>query len=191
MGRWEPDARGRMARAALELYAERGYEQTTAADIADRAGVTERTFFRHFADKREVLFDGSSQLQAAVVASIAEADGGAPLDVACGAFVAAAPILEERRDHARRRAAVIAAHTSLQERELLKMSTLASAAASALQERGVGAPEAQVAAQTAVGLFGIGFERWVAADDGTSLAEQITRALADLRQLAGSPTTSG
>jgi len=177
-----------MARAALELYAERGYEQTTAADIADRAGVTERTFFRHFADKREVLFDGSAQLQAAVVASIAGADDAAPLDIACGAFVAAAPILEERRDHARRRAAVIAANTSLQERELLKMSTLASAATGALRKRGVAAPDAQVAAHTAVGLFGIGFERWVAADDGTSLAEQITRALADLRQLAG---TSG
>src|SRR4051812_5557079 len=73
MGRWEPGARGRLTRAALELYLDPGYEQTTVADIAARAGVTERTFFRHFADKREVLFDGSAEFQATVLAAIAAA----------------------------------------------------------------------------------------------------------------------
>ena len=72
MGRWEPDAQGRLARAALELYVDQGYEQTTVADIAARAGVTERTFFRHFADKREVLFAGSGAFQETVLSAIAD-----------------------------------------------------------------------------------------------------------------------
>ena len=63
MGRWEPDARGRLVKAAMELYGERGFEQTTVAEIAERAGLTERTFFRHFADKREVLFAGAGALR--------------------------------------------------------------------------------------------------------------------------------
>ena len=87
MGRWEPNARERLAKAALELYSERGYEQTTVAEIAQRAGLTERTFFRHYADKREVLFDGSSALQELFVNAVAEAPpSAAPIDaVAAGA----------------------------------------------------------------------------------------------------------
>jgi hypothetical protein len=60
MTRWEPNARGRLEQAALALYGERGFENTTVAEIAARAGLTERTFFRHFADKREVLFAGGA-----------------------------------------------------------------------------------------------------------------------------------
>src|ERR1700712_2627133 len=75
MGRWLPDAQGRLARAALDLYSERGFEQTTALEIAERAGVTERTFFRYFADKREVLFQGSEELQRIILEAIAEAPG--------------------------------------------------------------------------------------------------------------------
>src|SRR4051794_66180 len=125
MGRWEPDARGRLAVAALELYAERGYEQTTVADIAERAGVTERTFFRHFADKREVLFDGSATLQETVVKAIAAApEDAAPIEAVGAAFEHAAVLLEERRAFARLRAATIAANPSLLERELLKLAAL-------------------------------------------------------------------
>src|ERR1700712_5520275 len=109
MGRWEPDARGRLARVALELYAERGFEQTTVGDIAERAGVTERTFFRHFADKREVLFDGSADLLAYIVEAVGSAPASAsPLDMVGEAFAGAGALLEERHERARQRAAVIA-----------------------------------------------------------------------------------
>lgn len=163
MARWEPDARGRLAGAALELYAESGFEQTTAAEIAARAGVTERTFFRHFADKREVLFDGSAELQRRVVTAVAAAPPtvGA-LDAVGAAFVDAADLLASRRDHARRRAAVIAAHPSLQERDLLKLARLGAATADALRNRGVPDPAAALAADTGVAVFRVGFEAWLA-----------------------------
>src|SRR5665213_2899866 len=104
MGRWEPDARGRMIGAALELYTENGFDQTTAADIAERAGVTERTFFRHFADKREVLFDGSAILQQEVVDAVISApESAAPLDVVGAAMQRAGSLLQSRREFARRR----------------------------------------------------------------------------------------
>src|SRR5689334_19619355 len=133
VGRWEPDAQGRLTRAALELYAERGFDRTTVADIAARAGVTERTFFRYFADKREVLFDGAHTLERAVVDGIAAAPATAtPIDVVAEAFAGASSVLEDRRDFARQRAAAIAATPALQERELLKLAALGSAAAAAL-----------------------------------------------------------
>ena len=91
MGRWEPNARGRLEQAALELYGERGFEQTTVAEIAERAGLTERTFFRHFADKREVLFGGAGALQEFLVSTVASApDSAAPIDAVAAALEAAA-----------------------------------------------------------------------------------------------------
>src|SRR5689334_608251 len=126
VGRWEPDAKSRLERAALELFAEHGFEQTTVAEIAERAGVTARTFFRHFSDKREVLFAGQEGLTAAFVSAIA----AAPPDASPSALVARALdglarfFPAERRDFARRRHAVVAAHPGLQERELHKLSGL-------------------------------------------------------------------
>ena len=107
MGRWEPDSRGRLQEAALALYSERGFDQTTAAEIAARAGVTERTFFRHFADKREVLFGGSKLLQERILSGVAGAPTGhTPLKaVACGLDAAAALLGEARRDLAAQRQA--------------------------------------------------------------------------------------
>src|SRR5882757_11354516 len=134
MGRWEPDAQGRMLRAAMELFAERGFEQTTAGDIAERAGVTERTFFRHFADKREVLFDGSDTMAHATRDAILAAPAGlTPLDLALVGIDAAGALLADRRDHAVRRSRIIAANPSLQERELLKLATMADTTAEALR----------------------------------------------------------
>ncbi|WP_076263424.1 TetR/AcrR family transcriptional regulator [Intrasporangium flavum] len=183
MGRWEPDARGRLTRAALELYAEVGYEQTTVADLAARAGVTERTFFRHFADKREVLFDGSDRLLGAILDAVAAADPAVgPVDAAVAGMLAAAPVLEERGDFARRRAAVVAANTSLQERELLKLASMGSAVAQALRDRGVPEPAAGLAAELAVTVFRAGFERWVL-DATRGLARHLRDVVADLRAL--------
>src|SRR3954470_24656928 len=99
MGRWKPDARGRLARAALELYLDPGYEQTTVADIAARAGVTERTFFRHFTDKREVLFAGSDEFHDAVLAAIAQVPSDeTPLTTAAAGMDAAAAFLQGSGD---------------------------------------------------------------------------------------------
>ncbi len=98
MGRWEPDAPGRLAQAAMELYVERGFEQTTVAEIARRAGLTERTFFRHFADKREVLFAGSASLEHLLVETVADAPANlAPIDAAAAGIEAAAALLQQRR----------------------------------------------------------------------------------------------
>ena len=106
MGRWEPDSRGRLEQAALGLYGERGFDNTTVADIAARAGLTERTFFRYFADKREVLFSGAGALQELLVAAVATApDAAAPIDAVAAALDAAGALFEERRHFARQRQA--------------------------------------------------------------------------------------
>ncbi|WP_066041725.1 TetR family transcriptional regulator [Herbiconiux solani] len=187
MARWEPDARGRLAKAALELYLERGFEETTVLDIAERAGVTERTFFRHFTDKREVLFLNSGALQDAVVASITEAPpGGSPLEVLGAALIEGGRQLGVSREHARLRMSAITRHPSLLERELLKLSTLSGAASTALQERGVAAPTARLVADIAVGAFSVGFERWLDVEDDAEadLPDSIGATLAELRELA-------
>src|SRR3954467_9729309 len=115
MARWEPDAAGRLREAALELYVAHGYEQTTVADIAERAGVTARTFFRHFADKREVLFAGGRVLEEHGIAALASMPPPAtPLTAAVRALEAADEVITDR-EYARRRNAVIAANAELQE----------------------------------------------------------------------------
>src|ERR1700691_1650442 len=104
MSRWEPNARGRLEQAALELYVEPGFEQTTVAEIAKRAGLTERTFFRHFADKREVLFGGAGALQELLVTCVADApDSTPPIDAVMAALEAAGALLQERREYSRQR----------------------------------------------------------------------------------------
>lgn len=183
MGRWEPDARGRLMLAALDLYTERGYEQTTVADIAQRAGVTERTFFRHFADKREVLFDGAGQLQETVVGAIAAAELGAPIEVVGAAMERAAELLQERRPFARQRAATIAANPSLLERELLKLAALGAAAAEALRARGVPEPDASLAAEAGVVVFKVAFERWITDPARADFVRGIRETLDELGQV--------
>jgi AcrR family transcriptional regulator len=179
--RWEPNARGRLAGAALELYSERGFEQTTVAEIAERAGLTERTFFRHFADKREVLFAGAGELQELVVNAVAGApDGTTPIDAAVTGVEAAAALLEDRREYSRQRQAVIAANAELRERELIKLASLAAAIAATLRRRGVGEPAASLAAEVGVAVFRIGFEGWVNDTAQRDLAQLIRESLDEL-----------
>src|ERR1700759_2827211 len=128
MSRWQPNARGRLAEAAMELYAERGFEQTTVAEIAARAGVTERTFFRYFADKREVLFGGAKDLERVIVGTIVHVPAAtAPLDAVTAALQATASMFEARRGYAGKRRRIIATHANRQERELMKLASLAAA----------------------------------------------------------------
>jgi AcrR family transcriptional regulator len=188
MGRWEPDSRGRLQEAALALYSERGFDQTTAAEIAARAGVTERTFFRHFADKREVLFGGSEVLQERIVTGVAEAPSGrtALEAVACGLDAGAALLGEGRRDLSAQRYAVIAANPELRERELAKLATYAAAVAATLRQRGVGEPQATLAAEAAMWVLRVGVERWASSDDERSLSTIMKDSMSELRALTAS-----
>ncbi len=169
--------------AAMDLYAQRGFEVTTVAEIAERAGLSERTFFRHFADKREVLFQGAGALQEFLVRHVDEAPPSlGPLDSIVFALVQAGThIFEERREFAGRRQAIIAANAELRERELIKLATLASALADALRRRGVPEPAATFAAEGGISLFKIAFEQWVADHSGRTLGSIIEQSLDDMK----------
>ena len=191
MGRWAPDTRGRLEQAALELYGERGYEDTTVAEIAARAGLTERTFYRYFTDKREVLFWGAGALREFLVTKVDGAPASLPpieaIAVAlCGA---AADIFEERREFAWRRQAIVAANPELQERELIKLASLASALADALHRRGVGDPASSLAAEAGIAVFRIAFEAWVNDAGQGTLSESIRSSMDELRRVAGRPSS--
>ena len=154
MPRGSDEVRGRLQQAALKLFGTRGYDGTTSAEIAARAGVTERTFFRHFADKREVLFDGQAKLVAALTEGIAAAPSEAgPLETLLEVFRSLVPLIEANRPFAAPRQHVIAATPALQERELSKHAALTAAVAEALQARGVDARLATLAAQIGMAAF--------------------------------------
>jgi AcrR family transcriptional regulator len=162
MARWEPDARERFVRAALDLFTEQGYDATTVAEIAERAGLTKSTFFRHFSDKREVLVAGQDTLSRLLAEGIAAApDGATPLQaVAAGLEAAAQAFTPERRDIGPKLRAVIAANRELQERDALKQVGLAAAMADALRQRGVAAPTASLAAELGVLAMKQAHARW-------------------------------
>ena len=182
MVRWQPDSRGRLEQAALALYAENGFENTTVAEIAARAGLTERTFFRHFADKREVLFWGASALQDLLVNAVTGAPKeAAPLEAVAVALEAAGAVLEQRRDFSRPRQRVIAASPELRERELIKLAALAAALADALRQRGVGDPAATLTAEAGIAVFRVAVERWTTETPPRDLAELIGESLDELR----------
>ena len=183
MGRWEPDARGRLEQAALELFEERGYARTTVEDIAARAGLTERTFFRYFTDKREVLFSGAVGLEALIVETIGAApESVTPLTAVTMAFNALDPWFESRRDHAQKRRMVIAAQAELRERELIKLSTLAAAIAAVLRTRGLTAPTAALVAETGIAIFKNAFERWADDPRAQAFAVHVAAAVAALQE---------
>ncbi|MEV8528790.1 helix-turn-helix domain-containing protein [Streptomyces sp. NPDC052000] len=182
MGRWEPNARERLTEAALELYSERGYEQTPVAEIAKRAGLTERTFFRHYADKREVLFAGAGALQDLFVTAVAEAPrSAAPIDAMAAGLNAVSEMFAGRREQSRRRQAVIAANAELQERELIKLASIASALADALRRRGVTDPAASLTAEAGVAVFKIGFELWITASEEREMSQLMRELLDELK----------
>ena len=185
MGRWEPGAAGRLAQAALELFVERGFEQTTVAEIAQRAGLTERTFFRHFTDKREVLFAGTGPLRELLEREIEQAPAGElPIDLVAGALQAAAQLLQQRGDFPWRRQQVIMANVDLQERELIKLAALGAAMAGALRARGIPEPSASLAAEAGMTVFRVAFERWTAGNCEPDLAELIRDSLDTLKAVA-------
>lgn len=170
----------------MELYGERGFDNTTVEEIAARAGLTERTFFRYFADKREVLFGGANELQEFLVAHVLDAPASLPpIEVVVQAYMAAGDdIFEARRDFARDRQAVIGANAGLQERELVKLATLNAALADALRRRGVPDPAASLAAEAGGSAFRLGFEGWVEDAKGTPMSTLVRESLEALKAVA-------
>jgi AcrR family transcriptional regulator len=184
MGRWEPNARGRLAQAALTLYAEQGFEQTTAAEIASRAGLKERSFFRHFADKREVLFYGTDSLKDLLVGAIADAPPSATaLDAVGAALQVAGAIVQENPEPARLRFAAVSANAELQERELIKLAELAAAMADALRGRGISGPAASLAAETGIAVYRVAFRRWISEPGQSDLQVTLRESMEELTGL--------
>jgi len=168
----------------MELFGTKGYDQTTVAEIAARAGLTERTFFRHFADKREVLFGGAHMLQDALVTAMESAPASAaPIDQVAAGLAAAGDVFLDR-DYSRQRQVVIAAHAELRERELIKMASLSAAFADCLRRRGVSEPAATLSADAGVAVFKVAFERWIDQDNERPFRDLVTESLAELKVVA-------
>lgn len=177
------DLRERLRDAALTLFREQGYERATAAGIAARAGVTERTFFRHFPDKREVLFDGEPFVRDTLVRAIADApDDAGPLDMLLHGFRAFAPALEGNRPYSKPRQEIISATPALRERELAKIEALTAALAAALRDRGVPDEPARIAARAGMILFVEATYAWLD-DSAVSFVDRLDTAARELRRL--------
>jgi AcrR family transcriptional regulator len=185
MVRWERGAAERLQKAALELFATRGFEQTTATEIAQSVGLTERTFFRHFSDKREVLFHGQQLLAEAFLAGVDTAPPDAsPIEIVASALQSAASSFpDERRPHSRTRQSVIDQNPALQERERHKLATIAATVADALRARGVDEVAATLAAESAATVFAIAFTQWIRQDEQRSLADIAAAVLRELLSL--------
>ncbi len=187
MPRWEPNAQERLQHAAMTLFLERGYAAVTVAEIADRAGLTKRTFFNHFPDKREVLFAGAQDFDAGIVKHLTEApEDLAPIDAAIAALTYSSLALARYSDYARVRRDLIASSPELRERDLIKMTSLAAAIADALRQRHVPPRIATLTAQAAVAIFTTAYADWVdhPAEDFGVLMQ---RSLAEFRQAVGQP----
>ncbi|MFD4600794.1 TetR/AcrR family transcriptional regulator [Streptomyces sp. NPDC058464] len=183
MARWEPNAAERLAHAALDLFAERGYENTTVIDIAQRAGLGKSTFFRHFQDKREVLFGGGAVDELLAGAIVAAPATATPLEAVAHALDAAGQEIftAARRERIARRQAVIAAHPELREREALKNLGLLASMTRALKERGVPDLTARVAAELGGLASAIAYERWSRTTAGDDFGKIARQALDDVR----------
>ncbi|MEV7966462.1 TetR family transcriptional regulator [Sphaerisporangium sp. NPDC088356] len=166
----------------MQLYVERGFEQTTVAEIAKRAGLTARTFFRYFADKREVLFAGSADLQEHLMRALEAAPNSAsPMQVVSAVLDAAATALGQHREHSRQRHSVINTNAELRERELIKLASLSAALAEGLRRRGVPEPDASLTAETGIVVLRIAFERWVSEPHGADLSQTMRTTLDRLK----------
>jgi AcrR family transcriptional regulator len=182
MARWEPDAHGRLTAAAMTLFAEHGYDNVTVAQIAAEVGVTERTFFRHFADKREVLFDRANTMQNRVVGLIESAAPGDPWTITINAFrEMSGDLFNGLHARSRQRQRIIESSGELQERELLKMAALTAAITGAHLERGCDAKTSDLVARVGVAVFSVAFLRWV--HGSGKLPDAIADVAVELRDL--------
>jgi AcrR family transcriptional regulator len=188
MARWQQNPSQRLVLAALELFEERGYERTTVVEIAERAGLTKSTFFRHFQDKREVLFGGDSMAGLLAGAIEAAPAGASPFEAVAQALeaVGAQAFTPARRELVVRRQAVIAANPELREREALKGLGLIASMSEALKRRGVPDLTSAVAAHMGALAMAIAYRQWAETQDGEGFAERARRTLAEAQAAAGS-----
>ncbi len=186
VGRWAPNARERLETAALDLFVENGYEETTVAQIADRAGLNRATFFRHFADKREVLFGGEDVLAGLFADAIKAAPLDATLTECLQAALAAADasMTPQQRAKAAQRVQVVASNTEVQERGLLKHARIAKSVTAALRERGKDELTARLGSEIALLAFSVAFELWMKASDDEPFSPFAEAALTDLQARA-------
>ena len=184
MSRWDPDAEGRLSKAALTLFDQQGYPETTVAQIAQAAGLTKRTFFRYFADKREVLFNGSQELQERWINGIAAAAPDiSAMDAVFAGLDEVAELFADRLPFATTRSRIVAANPELRERELIKLQTLAAAIETALRQRGVPGNVAALAAQAGIAVFHVGFARWVGQHDPAAFRRLMDESLVELKSV--------
>ena len=182
MPRWDADAEGRLLKAAMELFVDRGYDQVTVAEIAERAGLKKRSFFRYFADKREVLFGGSAAFEQAVVAGVLQApEAMQPLDAVVMSLASAGASLTSWGEPVRLRQQVITSSPELRERELIKLASLTAQVAHALRQRGVEELTASLTAQAGMVAFTTAFELWAASAGSQNFCELIHGSLERLR----------
>ncbi len=184
MSRWQSDAQQRLAQAALTLYLERGFERTTVAEIAAHVGLTERTFFRHFSDKREVLFGSSNQLQALVVSAIMQAHKSAtPIQAVAVGLEVLGELFAPRLEWSRQRQAVINQTPELQARELTKFNSLAHGIAEALQQRGINEFTASLSAEIGIVIFRAVFERYINPSNQKSWTHLLEESLEQVKTI--------
>ena len=192
MPRWEPDARVRLQQAALALYHEQGFDATTVEQIAEHAGLTKRTFFRHFSDKREVLFAGGEDLEGMFVRAVRSAPPSVgALDAVALGLEALAGKFDAQGEPATRLFRIVRASPELWERQLIKFASMAEAVARALRARGVGDPAAILAAESGITALRVASDRWIRNSRKKSLRDLIGEALSELRAVAYPETSVG
>jgi AcrR family transcriptional regulator len=188
--RWQSGSRERLADAALRLFASQGFEGTTVAEIAAEAGLTERTFFRYYADKPEVLFAGQEEFQGLFLDGLETATGTRPMELVAAALDNAAGFFaDDRRARSRSRQVVVSGNRDLQERELHKMSALADALSRAFAERGLDSTTAALAADTAVSVFRRSFATWIAEGETRSFRAVQRRVVRQLHAMLAPEST--
>lgn len=181
MPRWEPQARDRLRKAALELFLAHGFDNVTVSQITERAGLTRRTFSRYFADKRDVLFAGSEQLPKILADAVGRADPAlAPFDAMLSALTEIGDLLSGRVEHAAERRAIVQASPELQERGRTKFAEATSALGAALEQRGTEEATAALLASVGTAIFRAALDRWARQPGRASLADHIREAAAEL-----------
>jgi AcrR family transcriptional regulator len=186
VARWDPGTADRLRKAALELYAEHGYDAVTVTQIAERAGITRRSYFRYFPDKREVLFAGAEQLPPAVGEAVLAAEGAeSPLRTVLAALTDVGTPVTRLVDPSPERRAVIASSTELRERERTKQAAITTAIRDALERRGTAPELAKAAAQAATAIFGDAFDRWIDSAGAHDFPACVDAATAAFRKACG------
>lgn len=183
VARWDPGTEDRLRRAALDLFMEHGYDNVTVTQIAERAGITRRSYFRYFPDKREVLFAGSEQLSSAIGEAVLNSAEQSPAAMALDAARWAGVLLAERADRTAERRAVIESSPELRERERSKGAAITTALRDALLERGTEAEEARLVARLVTVCLEEAFQRWI--DTGGDFASCLDVAVASVRSVVG------